>query len=386
MKTYDLAIVGGGMLGVAHAYHALRAGKRVAILEKNLRPEGATVRNFGQIVPSGMDAKWQAYGRKSLEVYTSLQQQADISVSSYGSIYLASDEEEMTLLEELARINQDNDYTSSLLTKATCLEQYPGLRADYVQGGLFFPQELTVDPRLAIHRIIALLQERFGLAYFPGTMVTAIEQKGEHLALINNQDQSYTAAKILVCSGSDFEILFPETFRQSSLQSVKLQMLLTKAQPKLQIRGSVLTGWTIRRYESFRECPSYAGIKAKEDPTTYHQQLGIHILFKQAADGRVILGDSHEYWDAGSKDSVDFQLDDSINRFMIRSAKAIYELETYDIDKTWVGIYSQCKDRDIFEAEVMPNVHIVTGIGGKGMTGSFGYAEQNIAALLGVPA
>lgn len=384
MSTFDLAIVGGGMLGVAHAYHALRAGKRVAILEKSVRPEGATVKNFGQIVPSGMDARWQAFGRKSLEVYRSLQEQADITVTPFGSIYIASDAEEMTLLEELARNNRDNDYTSELLTKDNCLQRYPGLRPDYVRGGLFFPQELTVDPRLAIHRIIALLQERYGLIYYPGTLVTAIGPIGERLSLENNRRRELTAEKVLVCSGNDFHTLFPDIFQKSELQSVKLQMLLTKPQTQVQIPGSVLTGWTIRRYESFRECPSYAAIKAKEDPTAYHREMGIHILFKQTADGRVILGDSHEYWDAGSPETIDFQIDDDINQAIIGAAKNIYDLDTYTVDKTWVGVYSQCKDRDIFEMEVMPNVHIVTGIGGKGMTGSFGFAEQQVEKLFGV--
>lgn len=384
MSAFDLAIVGGGMLGVAHAYHALRAGKRVAILEKSVQPEGATVRNFGQIVPSGMDAKWQAYGRKSLEVYRSLQEQADITVTSFGSIYIASNEEEMALLEELAAINQDNNYASELFTKAECLKQYPGLRAEYVRGGLFFPQELTVDPRQAIHRIIALLQEQYGLVYYPGTLVTAVEQMGEKLTLVNNRRRPVSAAKVLICSGSDFNTLFPDVYQESDLQSVKLQMLLTKPQTQVRINGSVLTGWTIRRYESFRECPSYAVIKAKEDPTAYYRQLGIHILFKQTSDGRVILGDSHEYWDAGSTDIIDFQIDDDINQAIIQAAKDIYDLDTYAVDKTWVGVYSQCKNSDIFEMEVMPNVHIVTGIGGKGMTGSFGYAEQHVEKVFGL--
>lgn len=384
MNSFDLAIVGGGMLGVAHAYHALRAGKKVAILEKSVRPEGATVRNFGQIVPSGMDAKWQAYGRKSLEVYRTLQNLGDITVTPYGSVYIASNAEEMALLEELRAINKSNDYQSELLPKAACLDRYPGLCADYVQGGLFFPQELTVDPLLAIHRIIALLREQFGLAYFPGTLVTDVEPTGDQIRLVNNQREPITAGKVLVCSGSDFQTLFPEVFRESSLQSVKLQMLMTKPQPGVKINGSVLTGWTIRRYESFSECPSYAAIKAREDADAYHRRWGIHILFKQAADGRVILGDSHEYWDAASETPVDFQIDDAMNRFIVDAARDIYDLDTYEVDKTWVGVYSQCKDRDIFEHEAMPNVHIVTGIGGKGMTGSFGYAAQHVEKLLDI--
>jgi glycine/D-amino acid oxidase-like deaminating enzyme len=77
---FDLIVVGGGILGTFHAYHALKKGLKVALLEKNSVPQGATVRNFGQVVPSGMDLKWQNFGRESLAMYNELQFQADLTV------------------------------------------------------------------------------------------------------------------------------------------------------------------------------------------------------------------------------------------------------------------------------------------------------------------
>ena len=64
----DLIIIGGGVLGTFHAYHALKNGLTVTLFEKDKQPLGATVRNFGQVVPSGMDIKWQQYGRESLRI------------------------------------------------------------------------------------------------------------------------------------------------------------------------------------------------------------------------------------------------------------------------------------------------------------------------------
>lgn len=81
MKTvYDLIVVGGGVLGTFHAFHALKKGLKVAIIEKDKMPISATVKNFGQVVPSGMDSKWQAYGRESLLIYKEIQSQFDISI------------------------------------------------------------------------------------------------------------------------------------------------------------------------------------------------------------------------------------------------------------------------------------------------------------------
>jgi len=186
---YDLIVVGGGVLGTFHAYHALKRGLKVALLEKNQRPQGATVRNFGQVVPSGMNAKWQLFGRESLRIYKEIQAEFDISVRHEGSVYLASDDEEVQLLEELHDINKANNYSSHLLTKNACLDRYPGLRKDYVKAGLFFPDEVIVEPRLMINRLqkylkkqqdsIFFMKQRFWnvmhsileLAYIPPTII-----------------------------------------------------------------------------------------------------------------------------------------------------------------------------------------------------------------------
>ena len=129
-NSYDLIIIGGGILGISHAYQALEKGLRVAVIDRNKQARGSSVQNFGQVVPSGMNLKWQPYGRKSLEIYKSMQSRFDISVRNNGSVYIASNSEEMTLLEELAVINRQQDYPSQLLTAGECLEGYEGLRAD----------------------------------------------------------------------------------------------------------------------------------------------------------------------------------------------------------------------------------------------------------------
>ncbi|MDE5448610.1 FAD-dependent oxidoreductase, partial [Elizabethkingia meningoseptica] len=46
-NEFDLIVIGGGVLGTFHAYHALEKGLKVAILEKDKAPQSATTRNFG---------------------------------------------------------------------------------------------------------------------------------------------------------------------------------------------------------------------------------------------------------------------------------------------------------------------------------------------------
>lgn len=382
MKEFDIIVIGGGILGNAHAYHCLKAGFKVAVIEKNDYPRAATVRNFGQIVPSGMDLKWQRLGRESLRIYKEIQAQADISVRTEGSIYLANNEEELTLLEELAAINSQNGYTSELWTKAQCLAHYPGLREGYVKGGLFFPEEIKLDPRVAARRIIDYCVEQLGLTYFPQTAIIDIASYNNRVTLKSNKGDTFRASKVIVCNGSEFQLLYPDLFWKSDLKLVKLQMIETVPQKEQIIPGSVLTGWTIRRYESFAECPSFARIKATEDPNSYQRKYGIHILFKQSPSGSVIIGDSHEYATVAQGDDLPFDTNNEMNCFILSQAQRIFHLEDWQIQRTWEGYYCQCEKRDIFNETVDNHVHIVTGIGGKGMTGSLGYAQQNIRNLL----
>ncbi|PIF71053.1 TIGR03364 family FAD-dependent oxidoreductase [Flavobacterium sp. 2] len=375
---YDLIVIGGGVLGTFHAYHALQKGLKVAIIEKDKLPVSATVRNFGQVVPSGMDTKWQNYGRESLKIYSDIQSQFDISIRKNGSVYLASNDEEVQLIEELSIINKNNGYESLLLTKEQCLEKYSGLRNDYIKAGLFFPEEVTVEPRIMINRLLEFLIKNKGLAYFGNTKVVRCDSLLNEVVVLTANGEIHKTSKVILCCGSEFKTLYPDVFAKSDLEVTKLQMLQTKPQADYQLNGSILTGLSIRRYEAFYECPSFDGIKAKEVSDSFEKEWGVHILFKQAVDGSVIIGDSHEYADAANIDDLGFDLRMDVDEFMIAEAKKIFNLPTFEIQNRWYGMYSQCKENDIFEHTIENNIHIVTGIGGKGMTGSAGFSKENI--------
>lgn len=379
MQQFDLIIIGGGILGTAHAFHALQKGLKVLILERDNYPVGATVRNFGQVVPSGLAGKWFEYGLAGLALYKSIQEKGDISVRQNGSVYIASDEDEQLLIHELKAHYDHKGYTAQLLSAAEVQQRYPAIKPAYAKEALFFPEEISIEPDKMIHRLHAFMKEQHHLHIQYYTPVTSIiEAAGQ--VIINGHFQT---AKVIICCGHEGKLLFPEIFSNSGQTVSKLQMLRTIPMPDLPLKGNILTGLTIRRYESFAtHCPSFNQIQT---PQHYEElkKWGIHILFKQATDNSIIIGDSHEYAPINQSDDLGFHTNHYINELILEEASHIINIKGRQIASCWNGFYAQHNENNIFEHDITAQIHIRTGIGGKGMTAGAGYAKESVDLLYG---
>ena len=166
------------------------------LFERHARPRGATVRNFGQVVPSGMDQKWQVFGRQSLDIYESIQSRFDISVRRNGSLYIASDAEEVALLEELHSINVENDYTSELWTAKQCCERYATIANGIRQcEGLFFPAEVSINPRKMINSLHDYLSQDERLDIHYSTPIASVQEHGGKAIVTTSDGRDFVSAE-----------------------------------------------------------------------------------------------------------------------------------------------------------------------------------------------
>lgn len=382
--NYDYIIVGGGIIGLSFAYHLIREGRSVLLLEKDSPPVSASVRNFGQIVPSGFGPTFQKFGRRSTEIYLQLRDDAGLPVRQQGSIYIASDEEEGQLLIEMNHLNVKNGYYSDILTPEDCLDIYPDLHPEYAHAALFYPSEIQVDPVATNAALLKYLQSYQNFQYRPDQAVVKVRSNRFGVHGKTSSGFRFSGDKMLICNGSDYQLLYPGEFDNDDLSLVKLQMLEVSTSTQVTIPGSVLTGWSIRRYECFENCPSYTAIKAQEDKSNYQHQNGVHILFKQKENGNIIIGDSHHYANIADRSKLGYELDQALNDFMLSEALKIFSLPGVKVVKSWAGFYSQMKDKPYFYKEVDENIHIITAIGGKGMTASFGFTEHLLETKINI--
>lgn len=370
MSGLNVAIVGAGIVGLAHAWSAAKRGHHVTVFERSPAACGASIRNFGMIWPIGQPAgECHLIALRSREMWLELARAAGVWVDPCGSFHLAHRDDELAVLKEFTAKAPSLGYTCELLTADEVTQLSPAANRSGLLGGLFSPTELCVNPRTAIARMAEWLVAHYEVQLQFNTTVTSLDDGKLWTAC----GQEFSFDRAVICGGSDFETLFPELLAASRLVRCKLQMLKTAPQQhNWRIGPHLASGLTLRHYANFAVCNSLAAFKhrvANETPEL--DRYGIHVMASQNDAGEVILGDSHEY----GAEIAPFDKS-QIDELMLRELRRLIALPDWSISERWHGIYAKHPHLPVFEAEPIRNVHVFTGTGGSGMTMSFGLAEH----------
>jgi FAD dependent oxidoreductase TIGR03364 len=382
MAHTDIAIVGAGILGLAHAYAAAKAGKSVTVFEKSPKSAGASIRNFGMVWPIGQPhGEMLALSLRSRELWIELLTAASLPFRNTGSLHLAYAEDEAAVCEEFATAAPAMGYSCSWLDAAQVLAKSDAVVVEgslgTLQGALWSDTELTVDPRQIIAELPAFLTERYGVKFHFSTQVRAIEPTSTG-SVVSSAAGLLHAETVFVCSGEDFESLYPEHFAASGLTRCKLQMMRTASQPAgWQLGPSLAAGLTLRFYPAFQICKSLPALAQRiATETPEFDRWGIHALVSQTADGALTLGDSHEYGLA-----VDIFNKQEIDDLILNYTKTFLRLPNYEIAERWYGVYAKHPDKTYVVMHPEERVRIVGSPGGSGMTLSFGVAAESLRAM-----
>ena len=366
----DVAIVGGGIVGLAHAWEAARRGLSVVLFERDAKAQGASVRNFGMIWPIGQAAGIvRERALRSRQRWLELAQHAGVWADPCGSLHLAYRPDEWAVLEEFAERAPALGYDCRLLTPAEVTAKSPAVNPASLLGALWSPTEICIDPRQAVPRIAAWLGEQFGVDVRFGMAVRAVEMPHVETA----DGERWRVKRAVICGGVDFQTLFPELFVNSGIRRCKLQMMRTAPQPDGWRIGPMLAaGLTLLHYPNFQICPSLEKVRERVEAEMHdYVRFGIHVMASQNRLGEVVIGDSHEY------DEAIEPFDKSrIDELILDYLRGIVRLRDATIAARWHGIYAKHPMLPVFTARPQPGAFVVAAPGGTGMTVSFGTAED----------
>lgn len=369
-RKADIAIVGAGIVGLAHAYMALRKGFKVVLFEREQFAVGASVRNFGLVWPIGQEPGLGLdRALRSKQHWEEVSKQAGFWMNNNGSLHVVYHEDEWNVLQEFAQLYKDSPYQFNLLSPEKVIEKSSIVKKEGLKGGLWSATEGTVYAREAIRKIPQWLEAKYGLILRFGHVVTEIS-----LPVVKTARESWYVDKVIVCSGADFETLYPEVFDQQPVSKCKLQMMKAVPEKPFQLGPTLCAGLTLRHYAAFAKCKTLAQVDTRYDNESLDfKKHGVHVLLAQNEAGELIIGDSHHY--ARTLEPFDKE---EVNEIILEYLKSFTKLPDLKITERWHGIYPKIQGNINLIVEPEPGVTIVTGLGGAGMTLSFGLAEEII--------
>src|SRR3984957_18337253 len=223
-QSYDVAVAGAGLCGLAHALPAARGGKRVVVVDRDAQANGASIRNFGFITVTGQQAGtcWRR-AKRSVEVWLEIAEAAKIPIVQRGLLTIARRPEARAVIEAFLQTDMGSECR---LVEPGGLKDYgSGLRAAEFAGGLYSPQEARGESREAIPQLAAWLGERFQVTFLRETAVRAASPPR-----LETSHGPIEAETIIVCPGDDFATLHADRLAQYGLTRCKLHMLRLRPQ------------------------------------------------------------------------------------------------------------------------------------------------------------
>jgi FAD dependent oxidoreductase TIGR03364 len=374
VKQVDLVIVGAGIMGLAHAVHAARAGMSVIVFDRSPQACGASIQNFGMLAIIAQAAGKQLDdARRALAIWQEIAPQTGVRIRPAGCVIVARKAEEMSVLEEFASSAENSDHNATLVAQNDMVNYSSALKFDNILGGLYSPDVWKVDQREATIKIADWLSRKHNVTFHFSTQVHGVSGSSVETSI-----GTFKAGHTVICGGDEFVSLFPDAFLTAGVTRCQLQMLRTHPQSGgWKLQPFVLGGLSIPRYSVFASCKSLPDlIENQKKHYKTHLDHGIHVIICQEPDGSITIGDSHSYGD-----SFVIKRSMEIDQLMLDELAGMISLPDTRIADRWLGHYAHLPGTDVLKLSPTEGVTAVTVANGQGMTHAFAIAQDVIQGL-----
>ncbi|MFI1102498.1 TIGR03364 family FAD-dependent oxidoreductase [Streptomyces melanogenes] len=367
-------VVGAGVVGTMHAWHAVERGHEVVQIERESEARGASLRNFGQIWVSGRAGGEELdTALRARELWEGIGERVpELGFRPCGSLTPVRGDLELAVAEAALAREDAAARGYKLLTADEARALNPALRGDFT-AALWCERDAAVEPRTAQLALKAELVKSGRYTFLGGREVR--EVIGDN-SVRDDHGDVHTGDAVLLCTGAWLGGLVRELVPDLPVRRVRLQMMQTEP------LGEPLTT-SVADADSFRYYPAYAGgaldalnAGQAQDPTAAAHKM--QLLMVQRKDGGLTIGDTHEY-----EHPFAFDVTEEPYEHLTRVVESFLGRPLPRIKHRWAGVYAQCTDtsRVVHRQQVRDGVWLVTGPGGRGMTCSPAIAERTANEL-----
>jgi len=355
-KTYDVAVIGAGVIGTSCAYHLVKKGLSVALVDRNNVARGTSSHcdAVALIVDKqpGVDA---AMGYASIQRFLELQNEldSDFELHQRGCLYACDTEQEMEVAAQYARDMQADGYNVNALSPKELLEHEPFLAKDLI-GGLFSDIDLGLNPyKLCFAFVDTVLGK--GLDLYTYTNVTGVRLDGEKRVQGVDTDKGFIpCGKVVNACG----VWSPEIGRMAGLEipvEPRKGVILVSA-PSFKFCNQKVQefGYMISKFSN-HEC--------KRDPEL--EKYEVSFVIEPTDANNVLIGSSRNF--AGYDISTEMEIIHVIAKRAIRFYPILKDLNCV---RTYAGLRPFLADHLplITQVDEVPGYYIATGHEGDGIS------------------
>ncbi|NEU58953.1 FAD-binding oxidoreductase [Halorussus sp. MSC15.2] len=338
----NVAIVGGGIVGLASAHYLAERGADVTVYEKGSLGNGSTERSVGGIRAQFSTPVNVELSLASMAVWEAFEETfgTDIAYRRSGYLFAAREADTARAFEEQVAMQNDLGVPSELLDPEETAEYCPGLRTDEFVAATYSPTDGFADPHLALQGFAAAARDA-GAEIRTDTVVTDIHRESDGVTGLTVEGHERRETDFVVNAAG------PWARRVAAMADVEIPVA-----PK---RRQILV------VEPETPVP-------EDVPLTIDLDRGSH--FRPERDGAALVGGHFEGVSDPDADPDGFDRKTDLD-WAVEAIERAGDCATYfgpdsEIRRGWAGLYAVTPDHHPILEETVPGFVQAVGFSGHG--------------------
>lgn len=350
--TYDVVIVGAGIVGAACAYECVQREMRVAVVDRDVVGGGATGAAMGHIVVMDDSDAQFALTRYSQSLWHELRPELppEVEYQQCGTIWVAADDMEMSEVLRKRTYYGRNSVAVEVLSSSELERLEPNLRKG-MAGGLLVPQDGVLYPPCATRFLVDRALQK-GAVLYSGATVSRIGRGRVQLS----DSTTLSAATIVNAAGACSPALTPGI----DVKKRKGHLVITDRYP----------GFIRHQLVELGYLKSAHAVSA--DSVAFNVQ--------PRKNGQMLIGSSRQF--GAEHKEVDQEI---MRRMLQRAQEYLPALAQTSAIRAWTGFRAATPDKLplIGPSPADPSVYLATGHEGLGIATSLATARLLADQLTG---
>jgi glycine/D-amino acid oxidase-like deaminating enzyme len=230
-----VVVIGAGILGASIAYHLVKRGARVTVLEKVAPASGATGDSFAYLNASTKPSRpYYDLNLMGIAGWRRLQLELGgaLPLQWGGAVYWRNDVQASAQLLTTLRGYEEWGYDGRRLAEDELRRILPNAKPGHIEGAVFYQQEGSIDPAAAVSTILTRAKALGATVEFP-VEVTDLEVAGNRIHGVRTSRGKLEADAVVIAAGLGSQALANVAGAKLPLEASTGVLAHTAPQPRL---------------------------------------------------------------------------------------------------------------------------------------------------------